>query len=595
MARERVALERVQHPEAVHLGHHEVGQHEVGDSLARPLDAAGAVRGLYHAEPSFQMRAEVRAKVRVVFHDEHQGPFGVRGLARRHASGHRRCPLLPVASGAEWLGSGGGCATSGRRQPAREAERERGAAAHLAADLYGAPVQLHDLSHEREADPRALAPPRGLGVALVEPVLNPLQLVRRDARPGVLDRHHGVVARGPDADRYAPPGRRELDGVGENIVQRRLDLRRIQEGGDGGLWRVEGEVHAGTLCAGGERGHARTRERDEVYGLPRERDRVRVQTGKRKKVVDEAAEAAAVEGGAVQERPGAALDLEAPIAEVVQRADQQRQWRPQLVRDVDEESGLRLVGAAERRGPLFDDVFQVALTRFQRADPGARGAPPRRTQRQQHRHPRGDAERPRFPPVSGADHGDLGHGPPLPAQPRLDTERVAPRREVGVDRLPPLSRVPPLGVVADELDAVLHGLRVVELDRGEPHGEVALARAETQRAVSERAALAAFGAQHARGRRGWPPQRAGVEHGHARLRGHVEHARGREGARGLVGAVGLVVRHPVRLRKGDGGEARGRPVCGRARGGLGLLVVQPEHPAVRRDPKTASGVWEDAV
>ena len=69
------------------------------------------------------------------------------------------------------------------RQLARQLEREAAAAPDLALEVDAPAVRLHDVAHDREAEPGGAGSPPScrLGEALEDA----LALLRRDARPGV--------------------------------------------------------------------------------------------------------------------------------------------------------------------------------------------------------------------------------------------------------------------------------------------------------------------------------------------------------------------------------------------------------------------------
>src|SRR5207253_6184651 len=75
-----------------------------------------------------------------------------------------------------------------RRSLGREVEREGRARADLRLDVDLAAEQAGDLARDREAEPGAAEAAARRAVRLLEGLEDQLQLVLRDADPGVLDR-----------------------------------------------------------------------------------------------------------------------------------------------------------------------------------------------------------------------------------------------------------------------------------------------------------------------------------------------------------------------------------------------------------------------
>src|SRR6266436_6189129 len=105
-------------------------------------------------------------------------------------------------------------------------EREGRSAPHLALHPQAAAVELDELSRQREAETGALALVRGVA-HLAELLEDRLLVLRRDADPGVGDRHLDGAVRGQrtHVDPAALGG--ELHGVGQQIQEDLLELALV--------------------------------------------------------------------------------------------------------------------------------------------------------------------------------------------------------------------------------------------------------------------------------------------------------------------------------------------------------------------------------
>ncbi len=103
----------------------------------------------------------------------------------------------------------------------RKPDDEGTAKAQLTLDAQGAPVQLHQLACQRQAQPHPLVRPRRTPVDLLEAVEDALQRRFWNARAGVFDDHLDrliacLVARVHRHPDFAALGR-ELERVGEQV------------------------------------------------------------------------------------------------------------------------------------------------------------------------------------------------------------------------------------------------------------------------------------------------------------------------------------------------------------------------------------------
>ncbi len=114
------------------------------------------------------------------------------------------------------------------RAALRETHGEDRARALGAVDLNRAALQLDEFLHERKADADALAGPAG--ITLIEAVEDVRELIARDAGARVRDNDFGRILRdgAADADGDGAAARRELERVGEQVVDDLLDHLAIE-------------------------------------------------------------------------------------------------------------------------------------------------------------------------------------------------------------------------------------------------------------------------------------------------------------------------------------------------------------------------------
>ena len=439
------------------------------------------------------MAADVGADLGVVFHDEDRRHVG--GVQRLLDGGLQQVyvgPSVPVRAVeaqrrpvARRQRRGGPIDLIRRevRPPEGEREGEGAPEAHLARDRQRAPVQIHDLLRQRQPDARAQLRLRRL-VDLIEPVEDVGQLRRRDARAAVADGHarraaRGNVARGLDAHPNGPGLWRELDRVGEEVVDGLLKLLGVGEDLDRHARAADLERQRLPRRHRLERLRDAFDERAEVERAGVERRPPGFEAGHVEDLVDEVEHAAGVAAREVdllghrrRQRP-----VEARL-EVVERTERQRERRPELVADVREEGALgrverlqapRLRGdglllGPELLGPLLDDGFELPLPRRQRPlaraepepqrrqkpQPAQRGEPPGLVEERRHHERRLDGLAPHPAPVPG-----------------LDPERVGPGVESAVADGPGLALVLPRVLEADEL-----GPEADEVGRRQVEGRV---------------------------------------------------------------------------------------------------------------------------
>src|SRR3989442_9980304 len=114
----------------------------------------------------------------------------------------------------------------------RQHQRKRAALARIARELELAAEEPRQLATDREPEPGAAVLAAGAAVGLLERLEDDSLLVGRDADAGIADRegHRARVAR-RDAQAHGAL-LRELEGVGDEVLQDLLQARRI--GADGG-------------------------------------------------------------------------------------------------------------------------------------------------------------------------------------------------------------------------------------------------------------------------------------------------------------------------------------------------------------------------
>ena len=92
-----------------------------------------------------------------------------------------------------------------------------------------AAMHIHDRLGDRQPQPQPSKLPRRAAVALLKRIKDPRQHLRRDPHPRVAHLHLDVprLGRIPRADRDAPPGRRKLDRIAQQVPKHLLQARRI--------------------------------------------------------------------------------------------------------------------------------------------------------------------------------------------------------------------------------------------------------------------------------------------------------------------------------------------------------------------------------
>jgi len=112
---------------------------------------------------------------------------------------------------------------------ARQDGGERAALAGRAAELDAPALRLGEPLGQRQAEARSLVALVGAGVELLELDEQLGHVLRRDADPGVFDLEaERVLPLGGGADRHLPFLGRELDGVGEEVVEDLLEAVRVE-------------------------------------------------------------------------------------------------------------------------------------------------------------------------------------------------------------------------------------------------------------------------------------------------------------------------------------------------------------------------------
>ena len=100
-----------------------------------------------------------------------------------------------------------------------------------------------DIADQSEADADAAVTSPGVAFDLLEALEDPVQLVCADAHPVVFDRDTQLVGVAADADLHPAPTRlAELEGVGEQVVERGHELRMIDAGPRLGLAGLDDEL-----------------------------------------------------------------------------------------------------------------------------------------------------------------------------------------------------------------------------------------------------------------------------------------------------------------------------------------------------------------
>src|SRR6478735_665418 len=118
------------------------------------------------------------------------------------------------------------------RAVARENGGESATQTRRASNVDATAVCLGDAFGQSETEPRALVALGCARIQLLKLDEQPGDVLRRNADPGIADVDAKMVLTfGIDADSHGSLLRRELDGVGEIVVEDLLDARRVDHHG----------------------------------------------------------------------------------------------------------------------------------------------------------------------------------------------------------------------------------------------------------------------------------------------------------------------------------------------------------------------------
>ena len=229
----------------------------------------------------------------------------------------------------------------------RQLHGEDAALALRAARGHGATVQPGELLHQREPDAAALHRARRRARHAVEALEEAGQLVRGDARAGVLHLQRHPLPVLAQAQRDAAL-ERELERVGDQVEDDLLPQVRRHVDGLGQRRAVHRELEARALHGGAEAGRRVLRQRGQVRGHEALLLGARLQLRQVQERVHQ-----------LEQAPGVAVhplhllaDLvrqgaRTPGEQVLRGAQHQRQRRAELVADVGEELRLEPVQLAQ--------------------------------------------------------------------------------------------------------------------------------------------------------------------------------------------------------------------------------------------------------
>ena len=221
-------------------------------------------------------------------------------------------------------------------------------------------MHLHQPLHQRQADAEPALRPLERAIDLREHVEDALELVGRDAAPGVLDRHHDVAVPHRSAvTEIVPPGRRVLAAVVEQVAEHLRQAHRI------GVQSTIGSARQRHLQLVAGRVGERTRRFDRLLDHRRELDAALAQL---EPIVGDAVQ---IEQVVDQPHQLSQLPLHG-VARASQRTSaspsarfrtssmlrQRRERIAQLVRERRQELVLAAVGFGQVRRQLAQIVFQ---------------------------------------------------------------------------------------------------------------------------------------------------------------------------------------------------------------------------------------------
>ena len=372
--------------EAIHPGHHPVGDHQV---RAHPLDdlpALDAVRGHVDLEVLAQVHVDQLQHLPVVLAD--QDPVALQ-LVPRHtldgaALGDVLDLLIAVGLARQDLHRPLGepairhpALARHRHLPAPLVQDVRGEVVHagtqdhahrgpLPQDALGVDlpaVEIRDLLHQGQADPRPPVPPGGGVVHLREAVEDGAQPVVRDADPAVLDLDPGTaVVQAVEADLDPATDRGELHGVGQQVQHHPLELLRVQVDVGGRLAHHHADRHVLAVRQGGHVGHDGAQEGRQVHRLRIQLEVGVLELGQVEHVVDQLEQPQRVAVHRLED--GDLLGIEVAQLARQDRVDggqDQGQRRAQLMGDVREQGALHPVEFLE----LLVGTLQLGLGHLQ--------------------------------------------------------------------------------------------------------------------------------------------------------------------------------------------------------------------------------------
>ena len=222
------------------------------------------------------------------------------------------------------------------------------------------PQQGREVPHDRQTKAGAGVATRRLALELLESIEDGLSLVRRDPRAAVADLELNALTGLAQRRADTAASRREFEGIRQQVQHDAVQLGRV---------RVDKEPGP---HVNDKRDALLVRQRREVAGdLAHERRRVgpgvvrRAATGLDlrhvQQIVDVAEHGARVPLDDLEIPPQAGIHARSLTEMLLDRSENQRQWRPQLVADVGEESSLGLTDLGEvfiPPGELVDGAGQ---------------------------------------------------------------------------------------------------------------------------------------------------------------------------------------------------------------------------------------------
>ncbi len=322
---------------SVQSRHHHVADDDVRDLLLSLDQSLPSVGGFQHDEFPGQPGSDECPCILVVFSDEDDGAIRLNRFLRRGPICDDRCRR--EIGGRRRSGNDIG----GIVPVQRKSDAHCRPGSTLASHVDRSAVDRHQFLRQRQSDPRPLGLMCRVGTVESVEDARKVLLGNPDASINDMNGEHPFLFEHGHVDR--PAGFGVLDGVRQHILEDVLDLLRIDISFDGLRWT--GISKSDALAGRWTGEHAGNTPDQQVHGLPRDAEPkgACLNAGELEQQLDEA-----------EETPGIALDepqlflirrFGKSSPEGIDRAEDERQRGPELMRHVRQKARFRLVDLGE--------------------------------------------------------------------------------------------------------------------------------------------------------------------------------------------------------------------------------------------------------